>query len=270
MSRSNVSRNILGSQVFNIGILCFACLGVVVTTHYFPTLFVYPYLKWSGWQSVTHFWPLFAWALVASIVFGQPFRNRESWGEKFSTLGYGMLTSLLAGVWEEIGYRFAFIMYAMLGIMCANFIFGFGGGWVLAIVFGICAFVLLLKREWLLVIFAFAGVALSLWFAQHANLVYWFYEHIMVPVVHYTSFTLFDPVLYNGHDKLFLFGALAANVWFRDGHKYQGLIGLVNSWYGGLVFLYATVTYGLMTAIIIHVVYDLLFDLTRFVLTRTK
>jgi hypothetical protein len=57
-------------------------------------------------------------------------------------------------------------------------------------------------------------------------------------------------------------GMISANFWFRDGHKYQGLLGWTNSWWLGCVFIFATLTYGLPAAIAVHVILDITVDFT--------
>ena len=70
--------------------------------------------------------------------------------------------------------------------------------------------------------------------------------------------------IYTPPDRLFVIGAIAVNAKFRDSHAYQGLIGMFISWIAGFVFLYAIVAYGLLTAIVIHSIYDLIFDAIRY------
>ena len=67
-----------------------------------------------------------------------------------------------------------------------------------------------------------------------------------------------------------VFGMISANIAFRDGHKYQGPFGLINSWYLGLVFLYATVNYGLWTAVCVHALYNTEIALIRYVMRKLR
>ena len=57
---------------------------------------------------------------------------------------------------------------------------------------------------------------------------------------------------------------MTANLKFRDGHKYQGLFGYFNSWIIGYILLHAMMFHGLLVAIIIHAVYDVLIGLVQF------
>ncbi|HMO22056.1 MAG TPA: hypothetical protein PKC98_13950, partial [Candidatus Melainabacteria bacterium] len=58
---------------------------------------------------------------------------------------------------------------------------------------------------------------------------------------------------------------ISANSRFRDGHKYQGFLGWVNSWFLGMVFFYMTLTYGLVAAIAVHFLYDMIIFLVIYI-----
>ena len=51
---------------------------------------------------------------------------------------------------------------------------------------------------------------------------------------------------------------VSANIFFRDGHKYQGPFGVLNAWFIGLVMFWVMFTYGVWPAIICHFLYDFL------------
>jgi len=59
-----------------------------------------------------------------------------------------------------------------------------------------------------------------------------------------------------------------SNLTYRDGHKYQGLVGWINSWYVGLVLLSAMVHYGFFTALLIHLLYELEFIAVGYVFRK--
>ena len=256
-------------QIRACAYLAFAAVGVWIISYLFPTFFVYPYFTWSGWEAVLKFWPLFAWGAGLTLLLRLQNNSKIPTRLNRALLRWEIVTSTLAGIWEELGYRWAFICYAMIGIEMVKWIFGAGIGWVVAVVCCICTIVLWLKKERHAALWTLGGTILAVLFALYADPVYWFYE-LVVWVVHFTTLTMMDPVLYGEHQSLFIFGAILANSWFRDGHKYQGPFGLVNSWYAGMVLLYATVTYGLWTAIVIHALYDILIGMIRFILQQTK
>jgi hypothetical protein len=259
---------------FQLKSLVAVALGAVLVTvigWIFPTFFDYHYLTWGGFAAVERFWPLLAEGIVLNLViwyFGSP-----GWpirlSDNFNLLRWQLTTAVLAGIWEELGYRWVFACFAMIGILVVNWILSAGLGWSITIVSGIAMLVLVHQRNSTLGWIALVVCALAVVFALYANPVYWFYE-LFVWVIHFTTFTLMDPVLYGDHKRLLIFGAVVANSWFRDGHKYQGPVGLVNSWYAGMTLLYATIMYGLGTAIVVHALYNIGVHVLRFVLQKMK
>lgn len=95
------------------------------------------------------------------------------------------------------------------------------------------------------------------------GLVLWIWQVIELPVIDFLSLGYFHNVLY-AFPAVFIAGAINANVGFRDGHKYQGLFGLVNSWYIGLYLLSVMLTQGLVIAILVHMIYDLIIAVMKF------
>jgi len=258
-------------QLICVGILLLSLLGVWVIELFFPDFFNYPYLNWGGWKSVLNFWPLLLWGATATLVLNlfasSDWPIRASENQQILTLG--VMTSILAGIWEEIGYRWLFICFSMVSISVLNWIFGVGLGWIIATVCSIGCLYLFSQKEIFIGIIVLVIAVLAAAVALYADPVLFLYK-ILVWIIHYTTFGLMDSVLYGSHDTLFVFGAIAANTLFRDGHKYQGPLGIVNSWYCGMAMLYAMMTYGLWTAVVIHVLYNITIDIVRFVLQRTR
>ena len=85
----------------------------------------------------------------------------------------------------------------------------------------------------------------------------WLYGDILVPLTNWASFGLLESQLYGGYGWLFAAGIVSANMRFQSGHEYQGFFGWVNAWYIGLFLFYLMFTYGLWTAIVAHILYDL-------------
>ncbi len=100
------------------------------------------------------------------------------------------------------------------------------------------------------------------------NSLYSLNDLVVVPVINFATIGYFEHILYGEYPKLFIFGMIATNAAFRDGHKYQGPIGMINSWIIGFVMMHATLIYGLWTAVAIHVLYDLEFDFVRYLVRR--
>jgi len=262
---------ILLSQMVSIAILAVAAAGVGVIHLLFPNFFTYPYFYWGGFGAVARFWPLFAWGAGLNLLVW--YFNSDHWpiraDQNRELLKWELLTSTLAGIWEELGYRWAFICYAMIGLMVMNWLFSAGFGWPGAVALCIASAALWYNKEKGLALGALLLAILAALFALYANPVYWFYQMLFY-IAHFTTLTLMDPVLYGDHQQLCIYGAFVANLWFRDGHKYQGPLGLVNAWYAGMVLLYATIMYGLFTAIAVHALYDILISVMRFMQQKTR
>jgi hypothetical protein len=217
----------------------------------------------STFTSVTRFWPVFIWGGFWAILSAV----NISWLRLDSAeehLFWDMATSTLAGVWEELGYRCIYILTAMIGIVFLNFFWG----WFFTIVAVGCVIFMIYVIaqtgtfiEFLICAIGFLlsmGLLILAW--KIDDPVYWMYQSIIFPFFGWASFGLLDPILYYEHAPwLFIAGAISANAKFRDGHKYQGLFGLCNAWAVGFMLLYAMLYYGLWVAIIVHVVYDILF-----------
>ncbi len=265
-------KQLLKFQASAIVYLVFAASVMFLVTKYFlPDYFPYTYFKWTGWESVLKFWPVLVWSACTSTIGhrGNPYVLSS---EKNELLRYGLITSTLAGIWEEFGYRWIYIFYGMVSLSIANFFFS--PTIILSVIalgsmaFGIATMGKSKIGGFLLFLLTVALGYLA-WISRDINSIYWIYEHIVVNFIHFTTFGLLDPILYGDHNKAILFGAIIANSWFRDGHKYQGPPGVINSWYIGMILLYATLMYGLWTAIIIHVLYDIVYDLSAFIATQS-
>ena len=213
------------------------------------------------WQSVSQYWYLPLWGIVLSSLVGEGSRYRSV--EK-------VRITIIAGIWEEIGYRGLFIATAIVGIMLSNFLFE----WFLVI--GLTIFILWMlasigpEGRWLKIILLL-GLTLPLGYLVitsefGANPVYWIYENIWFKLWSFISFGMLDSILYNPEfSPLFIMGATSANAAFRDGHKYQGPIGFLNSWVAGFIFLHAMMFHGIVVAIILHISYNLMVQLVTYI-----
>ena len=69
------------------------------------------------------------------------------------------------------------------------------------------------------------------------------------------------PILPSGGDNwtylLYVGAVLWSNAKFRDGHKYQGPSGMLNSYIIGIYMFYVAFTHGLLYAIVLHVLFDM-------------
>lgn len=88
------------------------------------------------------------------------------------------------------------------------------------------------------------------------GLLKWAYESFLIPIADWATFGALHDYLF--HPASWVIGAaiISANGSFRDGHEGNGFFSWVNSWFIGMVFFYLMFNYGLLTAIIAHVLYD--------------
>jgi len=137
-----------------------------------------------------------------------------------------MTTSLMAGFGEEIFFRWLAFMWAIVAVKVSNFLF-----------------------------FGWLGLGVPE-FLQ---------VHLFGVVTNFLTLGLLHDQLVNPANWAIGAAILVANAKFRDGHKYQGPFGLVNSWFIGMFFFYLMFTYGLIAAIVVHFLYDFLIDIVRYV-----
>lgn len=171
-------------------------------------------------------WPLFLWGSGLTLVHGLFTRNKRSVNRDAELIIVkGVAVSTIAGVGEEITFRWLFFLNNIVSVKIGNwFFFGFLG-------FGIPA---------------------------------WFHLHIIGPIANWTTLGGLEPFIF--HQTGWAVGAamLATNAFFRDGHRYQGLLGFVNSWFGGMFLFWIMFEYGLLAAILIHFTYNFLIYLARY------
>lgn len=69
-------------------------------------------------------------------------------------------------------------------------------------------------------------------------------------------------------NRMFMVGVLLANVFYRDGKKYQGVLGWINSWYVGLALANVMINHGLFTALAVHLLYDAQFFVAGYLINK--
>jgi hypothetical protein len=205
------------------------CLEIWFVNKWFPGTI--PFTFWELWQdwsvslsSILHTWPVFLWGIGVTTYYSyhtqnEPHENR--YAERYLTKGFAI--SLLAGVCEEIVFRWLLFFVAIATVCFLNW----------------CTF--------------------GLWA--------WFYGVALGPVAdfftgHYLHHILFN---YNGYGWAVGSAVIYSNSRFRDGHKYQGLTGLINSWFIGMCMFYIMFEHGLLTAIVTHFLYDMFIFAIRYI-----
>lgn len=244
-------------------------MGIFVIEQFAPNFFNYPFWVWSvKWEDITKFWPLFAWVTTATVLLNlaKPDESTEFDGAVLRTETFGYM---LTGLWEELMFRWVLIPYSMLGIIAMNWFFGIGLGYVLGAIMLLAAFGLIVgKREWFAGFSALVAAGLCFWYGTLVDPMFFFFGKVLIPIANWTTFGMMESILTDRSTPLFLFGIFAANTAFRNGHKYLGPIGFVNSWYVGMVMVYATLTYGILTAIVLHAIYDIIIAVLKYVMRK--
>jgi hypothetical protein len=189
----------------------------------FPS--VVPFEFFEPWKSKGGFvagivaaWPFYAWGFSLTFIRCIMTRNDcELNRDAEGFLAGGTLFSLWAGVWEELAFRWLFFLDNIVTVKIGNFLF-----------------------------FGFLGFG----FAE------WFHLHVWGPLANLTTFGALEQYIY--HPSTWAVGAamLTTNTFFRDGHKYQGPLGWINSWFGGMFLFWIMFNYGLTASIAAHFLYN--------------
>jgi hypothetical protein len=180
---------------------------------------------WSDWIHTS--WPVLAWGsgvtFLVAICGANPFSYNEN-AEAFFVEGFWK--SMIAGVGEEIVFRWLIFLSSIVTVQIANFFF-----------------------------FDFFWFGLAEW--THLNL--------FAPLANWATLGSLQDKLYHPWGWAVGAGLLTSNSLFRDGHKYLGWFGYVNSWFIGMFLFWAMFKFGLPVAILIHFVYDLLIFAVRYI-----
>lgn len=170
---------------------------------------------------------VFAWGAGFTAVVSMLTRNKEHENRYAEEyLQRGFWVSVRAGLMEEVLFRWLLFMFMIVFVKVVNFI-----------------------------LLGFAGF----------GLVELLHNYVMGPVANFFTLGLLSNLLVDPAVWAVGAGLLAANAKFRDGHKYLGFIGLVNSWFIGMFFFYLMFKYGLLAAIVVHFLYDLFIFIVRYI-----
>lgn len=69
-------------------------------------------------------------------------------------------------------------------------------------------------------------------------------------------------------NRMFMVGILLVNLFYRDGKKYQGVLGWIDSWYVGLALTNIMLNHGLFTALVVHLIYEAQFFAMGYLITK--
>lgn len=269
-------KTLIQMQIIVMFTLVFSLAFLWIVEKFWPAFFNYPYLgSMESLNGIGHFYPLFIYAAFMALISTIGIVSSPLDEENFVLCS---ISSVLAGIWEELGYRWLYICVAMIGIAFSNWLLGtfviyiFGALIITGGLFGIFGSDVKINgrlagpitKVVLGSIFIAMGCGLF-YIASNADPLYWLYEHLFIPVINFITFKQFHSIFYSQeYTALFLFGMIAVNSKFKDGHKYQGPVGMLNAWIVGFILMYAMLTYGLVLAIALHVIYDLEFSFLRY------
>lgn len=200
---------------------------------FFPHLIPFELMSlWNTTGSVGDWFvaglPIFAWGIGVNIVHliridsGSP--NNPAMLRRMLPTGMSVWieeikTSLFAGVIEEIYFRWFYFLSAIVVVSFFNLCFF---GWL---GFGVPE---------------------------------WFFLHLGGPLADWTTFHYLHDHIFDARGWAIGSAMLLSNAGFRNGHKYQGFFGYVNSWFMGMFFFWILFQYGLPAAILLHFIYDFL------------
>lgn len=258
-------------QVFQLLSLLVTGTIVLIINKANPGFFPYKYLKWSlNGSEIIRFWPMF---LYAAFMAALKAILSEKTNEENKIFAWSTATDIMAGVWEEIGYRYLYICTAMMILTFFNTMFSWVAGILILVTLTFLAIHLINEKGRRAIMFCIPLIIIAILLAYacfQSDPMFWIYRKIVAPLTNLITLGQFQEIFYNGYPELFVFGMILANSWFKDGHKYQGPIGIANSWVIGFVMMYAMLNFGLLTAIALHIIYDFEFTVIRFLVMACK
>ncbi|HSI21075.1 MAG TPA: CPBP family glutamic-type intramembrane protease [Verrucomicrobiae bacterium] len=211
-----------------------ALLSVALIELIWPDFIPFSYFElWGIKEGTVLDWlqagvPVFIWGAALAALYSIFTRNNPKVNARAEQhFVAGAFTSLRAGIFEEIGFRWILFMNGIVVVEITNYFLG-----------------------------GFAGLT---------GLTKWLHLHFFGPIAN--GFTLGYLEEYLVKPEVWYLGAaiLVTNAFFRDGHKYQGFVGWVNSWFGGMYLFWIMFQFGLPAAILVHFVYNFIIDVVRYV-----
>jgi hypothetical protein len=104
--------------------------------------------------------------------------------------------------------------------------------------------------------FFLAMFGLALLNACTWNIIKDLYVMFFMPLANWLTFGLLSPQMTNTNAWVLGAAIIMANGRFMEDHKYLGWLGYLNSWFIGMIFFFLMLNYGLLTAIVAHILYD--------------
>lgn len=174
-------------------------------------------IKGNFWEAVTGAWPWYAWGFGLTTILLIIRDVRFVTESPMEKFVDGTLISIWAGVAEETAFRWLFFFSAIVMLPVLNWILG-----------------------------GFMDI----------DLIRWLYQYALCPIANWVTLGYLESYLMNGYGWAIGAAVISSNGRFRNGHAYQGPLGLVNSWFFGMYMHWVVFKYGILPAIFIHFFYD--------------
>lgn len=210
----------------------FAILGIILIRIFLPfeaIPFVFEeflFFKGEIWEPFAAAWILFAVGFILNFIKMATTTNPPEIHANASSIPVkGFATSVIAGVFEEITFRWI-LLYGFMGVI-----------WIIN-----------------LLIFQFTGqehlkAVSELLFSSFTNFMVGSAKDILT---HPAAWTIGAAA---GTWTLGM-AILGSNWKFQQGHLYLGISGMIFAWIGGMFFFRITFTHGLFAAILVHFAFD--------------
>ena len=243
-------------------------------------LFEFWYFKWD-WSELKNLpWAFLVLGPVLVFVYAIASRHSEKFNkQRIKSLKSNMLTSVLAGVFEEVSYRWiyfylAIIWYAFL-LRVASLPLGewLRNNWFFSLVMMVVIFfvgvvawavaepdnVFKVTDNTRVIAYGVIVLMMLCLVPMFSYFLYFSYIHLFNPIANIMMRKSMNEELY-GYGPAVGVAIMIVNVEFRNGHASQGLLGMILTWFFGMIMFWMVFNFGLFAAILCHVLYDLAID----------
>ncbi len=214
-----------------------ALIFIIIVKWLRPTAI--PFDFWQFWKLdgtisdvLSTAWPVFAWGIIINLILVAVERNDPEVNRNAEViLGAGCAMSLLAGIFEEISFRWLIFYSEIVGYKIIDFL-----------------------------LLGFLNI----------HIVQWLYMHITGPIANFFTLGKLESLLFNGLGWAVGAAIISSNGKFREGHAYQGLLGTINAWFIGMFMFLLMFKFGLFAAIIVHFLYDMFIFIVAYLGAATQ
>lgn len=211
-------------------LLAFGALWLIqlIWPNMFPMEFLYFWQsRGNVWEWLSASWPLLLWGVVVTTLASITSMNFIV-HNTYAERQFGLhtLMSFRAGLFEEILFRWLYVFGGVLTVKLSNILFF---GWL---GFGVPE---------------------------------WFQINVAGPVANFFTLGALSSIFTNPATWVTGAAVLSANAAFRDGHKYLGWFGYINSWFAGMFLFVLLFKYGILACILVHFAYDALIGVVRYI-----